>query len=251
MNPWDQFVNIFEVTLRALTQVFASFGGHKWAAAIIALTLIVRTLLLPLVVKQIRTSQKMQRLKPEMDRLQQKFGKDRARMAQEQQELFRRENVSPAGCLGPMIAQAPVMTAMYYAIRNLSDSVKEMPFLGLGSLTDNAGASAAGWLLLAIMTVAQIVTTKQLSTGQDAQQQRMMIYMMPLFFLFIMVRLPAGLVLYWATSQVYQLVQQVIMLRGTPPPPPQMATVRPSNNPPKKPSANGKKKNQNAKRRVR
>jgi len=156
-----------------------------------------------------------------------------------------------------MIAQAPFMTAMYYAIRNLSGSVKEMPFLGLGSLTDNAGASAAGWLLLAVMTLTQIITTKQLSSGQDAQQQRMMIYMMPLFFLFIMVRLPAGLVLYWATSQVYQLVQQVIMLKNNPQP--QLVTARPSNsahkqpftNGKKRPSGNGKKKNQNAKRRVR
>ncbi|HVE92657.1 MAG TPA: YidC/Oxa1 family membrane protein insertase [Actinomycetota bacterium] len=255
MNPWDSFVKVFADVLQALAGMFESLGGHKWAAAIIVLTLILRTLLLPLGIKQIRTSQAMQRLKPEMDRLQKKYGKDRMRLGQEQQALFQREKVSPAGCVGPMIAQAPFLTAMYFAIRDLARTVKVMPFLGLGNLTQPAGRHAAGWLLLAIMTLTSIVTTKQLSTGGDAQQQKMMIYMMPLFFLVIMVQVPAGLVLYWAVSQLYQLAQQMVMLRRSPgpknPTPQEIATAKPLQVARNKKNTNGKRKNQNAKRKTR
>ncbi len=252
MSPlqiWNEFVALFATGLQTLADAFSFLGSHQWAAAIVVLTLIVRTLVLPLAVKQIRSMQAMQRLQPEMKRLQQKYKKDRQRLNQEMMELYKREGVNPLGGCLPMIAQGPILFAMFYAIRNLTQVpgeiaerlqpiaedtgrsildlaqqrglVPEMPFLGIGDLAHGASSSPAGWLLLALMTVTSFLSMRQMRTGQNPQQQKIM-QLMPLFFVFIMLQFPAGLVLYWATQNVYQFAQQTIMLRGSklPEPPP-------------------------------
>lgn len=213
MSIWYEFRGYFEQALTALAGAFDAFGTHKWAAAIVALTLIVRTLVLPLAIKQIRSMRETQRLQPELQRLRQKYRNDRQKMTQETMELFRREGVNPyASCL-PMIAQMPVFIAMYQVISKL-DPTGGMPFLGLGDLRTKASGSAAGILLLVLMTLAQLISTRQLNPGQTEQQRRMQM-LLPLVFVFLFLNFPAALVLYWATQSTYQLVQQLIMTRGT------------------------------------
>lgn len=120
MSIATQFVNYFADGLKALANAFAFLGGFKWAAAIIALTLIVRTLLLPLAIKQIRSMREMQRLQPELNRLKQKYRNDRNAMNQETMALYQREGINPlASCL-PMFAQFPVLFAMYAALRRFT-----------------------------------------------------------------------------------------------------------------------------------
>ena len=220
---WAQFVSLFANGLESLAGLFSFLGAHQWAAAIVVLTLIVRTLLLPLAVKQIRGMQAMQRLQPEMKRLQQKYRNDRQRLNQELMELYRREGASPLGGCLPMLPQAPVLFAMFYAIRGLSSRDLAMPFLGLGDLTQPTNSSIAGWLLLIVYTGLTFLSTRQLSAATNRQQQRIQ-QLMPLFFVFIMLGFPAGLVLYWTTQQAYQFVQQTLMLRGKRLEPPDKAT---------------------------
>jgi YidC/Oxa1 family membrane protein insertase len=208
---WESFVAFFKNALITLADAFSFAGGHKWVLAIVALTLAMRTLLLPLAIKQIRSMRETQRLQPEIQRLRQKYKNDRQRLMQEMQELYQREGVNPyASCL-PMIAQAPVFMATYYAIRELKD-VGAMPFLGLADLNDKASATVGGWLLIAIMTAAQLLSTRQLNPGQTDQQKRMQM-LMPIVFVFLFMNFPVALVLYWTTSNVYQLVQQLVMTR--------------------------------------
>lgn len=217
MNIWEQFRGYFKDGLEALADAFAFLGTHRWAAAIVALTLIVRTLVLPLAIKQIRSMRDTQRLQPELQRLRQKHKTDRQKLTQETMELFKREGVNPyASCL-PMIAQMPVFIAMYQVISEFAKHPPRggMPFLGLGQLTDKASGSAAGIILLAIMTGAQLLSTRQLNPGQTDQQRRMQM-MLPFVFIFLFLNFPAALVLYWATQSSYQLVQQLVMTRGTP-----------------------------------
>ena len=217
MNIWEQFRGYFKEGLETLADAFSFLGTHRWAAAIVALTLIVRTLLLPLAVKQIRSMRETQRLQPELARLRQKYRDDRQKMTQETMELFKREGVNPyASCL-PMIAQMPVFIAMYQVISNFAKHPPPggMPFLHLGDLTTPAIGSIAGVLLLAIQTLTQLLSTRQLNPGQTDQQRRMQL-LLPFVFVFLFLRFPAALVLYWATQSAYQLVQQVIMTRGTP-----------------------------------
>lgn len=240
MEIWHQFVAYFSDGLQALANFYSFLGGHRWAAAIITLTLIVRTLLLPLAIKQIRGMRDTQRLQPELQRLRQKHRNDRQKLTQETMELFRREGVNPyAACL-PLVAQAPVFIGIYQALQKLTSVpgdvakelapiakrtgstvldiaqgrgiVPEMPFLGLGDLAHPAKSSIAGILLIAIMTLAQLVTTRQLNPGTTDQQRRLQM-LMPFMFIFLFISFPAGLVLYWATQSLYQLVQQMIMTR--------------------------------------
>jgi membrane protein insertase Oxa1/YidC/SpoIIIJ len=88
-----------------------------------------------------------------------------------------------------------------------------MSFLGLGDLATPANTSIAGWSLLALMTLTQFFSTRQLNPGGTDQQRRMQM-LLPFFFVFIMIRFPAALVLYWATQNLYQFTQQMVMLRG-------------------------------------
>lgn len=217
MEYWHSFERAFSDGVKLLADQLTFLGSHRWAATIVLLTLIVRTALLPLAVKQVRSSQAMQRLQPEIKRLQAKFKADKQKLNQETFELYKREGVNPfASCL-PLIAQMPVFFAMFYAIRGLSQTVKHMPFLGLGNLASPASKSVAGILLIAIMTATSFLSTRQMTAGQDPMQARMM-KLMPLMFVVFMINLPAGLVLYWATSNLYQYLQQTIMLRNAPKP---------------------------------
>lgn len=214
MNPFTLLVDGLASGLEALADIFVFVGGHQWALAILVFTVLLKSVLLPLKIKQTKASLAMSRLKPELDRIKKKYGNDRERMARENQELFRREGVSPLGCAGPMIIQMPILFAMYRVMLDLSKVHTEMPFLGLGNLADNTGTSFAGWTLLALMTVSSIISARQISG--DNQQQKMMAYMMPLFFVLIMINLPAGVVLYWTASNLYDMVQQRIMLSRAP-----------------------------------
>lgn len=243
LTVWHSFTHFFTWAVQHLASVFAFAGNDRWALAIIALTLIVRTLLLPVAVKQIKSMRDTQRLAPEMTRLRQKYKNDRQKMTEEVMELYRREGVNPyASCL-PLIAQWPVLYVMFRVIRDLTSvpkataaklaaahhiSIKSaqitqiarnqgliprMPLFGLGDLSKSALSTPAGWILLVITTVAQWFQTRQLNPGGTDQQQRMQ-QLMPLFFVVIMVRFPGALVLYWTIQTLYGFVQQNVMLRG-------------------------------------
>jgi YidC/Oxa1 family membrane protein insertase len=244
MSLWDQYVGFFSSVLQKLAGAFAFLGDHRWAAAIIALTLIVRTILLPLAMKQIKSMREQQRLQPEVARLRQKYQGDRQKMTEELMELYRREGVNPYAACIPMVAQMPLIIGIYQALRRLTmptgDTAKQlaviakrshqtlidvaqqrgvvpkMPFLGLGDLAHPALSSVGGIMLIVLMTVAQLWSTQQLNVGQTDQQRRMQM-LMPLFFVVLFIRFPAGLVLYWTSQTLYQLVQQMIMTRDTRP----------------------------------
>jgi YidC/Oxa1 family membrane protein insertase len=208
---WDPFVGFFKTALETLADVFSFAGDYKWALAIVGLTIITRALLLPLAVKQIKSMRETQRLQPEIARLRQKYKNDRQKLMVEMQELYQREGVNPyASCL-PMVAQAPVFMATYFAIRELKDTVGEMPFLG-AHLTDKASSTVIGWGLIAIMTGAQLLSTRQLNPGQTDQQKKVQM-LMPIMFVFLFMGFPIALVLYWTTSNVFQLGQQLVMTR--------------------------------------
>jgi YidC/Oxa1 family membrane protein insertase len=240
-SVWGSFVDFFATVLRELADFFSFLGGHRWAAAIIVVTIVMRTLLLPLAIKQIRSMREMLRLAPEMQRIKQKYRSDRQKMTQETMALYQREGVNPyASCL-PMVAQFPVLIAFYQALQSrilklpaelakqvkdkkldgavalalaqANGSIPHMPFLGLGDLARPASKTIAGWLLIVIMTAAQLITTRQLNPGQDERQKRMQM-LMPFMFIIFFINFPAALVLYWTTQNVYQLVQQMIMTRG-------------------------------------
>lgn len=285
---WNQFVGLFASAIQGIADFVAFAGGHKWALAIVLLTIGVRTVLIPVGVKQFKSMRAMQGLQPEIKRLQKKYKNDKERLNKEMMELYQREGVNPLGGCLPMLPQMPVLLGMFYAIRNLTDVPKHirgvvaeragtvgdrtveiatnafgnaresgtfgaaegegagavldvlrdrcpdpssleglsdaaiartcdiipnMPFLGLGDLGDRSITTVAGILLIVVMTAAQFITTRQMQASRDGGAQNKMMQYMPLFFVVIFINFPAGLVLYWTTSTLFQLGQQLLILR--------------------------------------
>jgi len=211
---WQAYVNFLERVLDFLAVTFNSGG-----LAVIAFTIIVKTLLLPLTVKSIRSSKAMQELQPKIKELQKKHGKDRARLSQETMKLYQQYRVNPmAGCL-PMLVQIPIFFGVYRAISNLSNGkgfegasdVWNHGFLWLHSL-----AEPDPYHVLPILAaVFQFVQTKMMRpAGQgkitDPQQAMMnqMMNFMPITVVLFGWSFASGPVIYWVTQSVYSVVQQ-------------------------------------------
>jgi YidC/Oxa1 family membrane protein insertase len=216
------------------------FGVHSWGWAIIGLTLVVRILLLPLAIKQTRSMKAMQQLQPQMKAIQDKYKTDRdmmrkdpekyrARKQKQQQEmmaLYQREGANPAASCLPLLAQAPVFVALFWTLRDEAELlgapfyfITEATAGGLEKLVSNAGWP--GWILIVLMSGTMFFSQKQMmarnaATMADnpmAQQQKILLYVMPLFLAAISFQFPLGILLYWVTTNLWQIMQQWIILR--------------------------------------
>jgi YidC/Oxa1 family membrane protein insertase len=245
---WHSILDVFEGALDALQGVFANVAGvHAWGWAIIALTLIVRLLLLPLAIKQIRSMRAMQAIQPKVKEIQKKHKVDRElmrkdpeqykakrqKMNEEMMALYQAEGVNPAASCLPLLAQAPVFFALFSVLRG--DRAAELanapfyfftsfisddsPAQGLGALV--SAANWPGWLLIVFMSLTLFISQKQTmarqaATGADnpmAQQQKILLYVLPVFLGVISFSLPLGVLLYWVTTNLWQAIQQWFMLR--------------------------------------
>ncbi len=217
-----------------------AFGVHSWGWSIIGLTLIVRVLLLPLAIKQTRSMKAMQQLQPQMKAIQDKYKTDRdmmrkdpekykARKQKQQQEmmaLYQREGANPAASCLPLLAQAPVFLALFRTLNGNPD-LAGAPFYfitdvtagGLEKVVSTAGWP--GWLLILLMSGTMFFSQKQMmarnaATMADnpmAQQQKILLYVMPVFLAAISFQFPLGILLYWVTTNAWQIAQQAIILR--------------------------------------
>jgi YidC/Oxa1 family membrane protein insertase len=245
----DAVLDAFEAALTFLHDIFVPlFGVHSWGWAIIALTLIVRIALLPLAIKQTRSMRSMQALQPQLKELQKKYKVDRdlmrkdpeqykakkAKLNEEMMALYQREGANPAASCLPLLAQAPIFLALFYTLRR-SDDLLGAPFYfftdfvapdadatGLAALVNQAGWP--GWLLILLMSGTMFVSMKQMqartaATQVDdapnpmAQQQKILLYVMPVFLAVISFQFPLGILLYWVTTNAWQVIQQWIILR--------------------------------------
>jgi YidC/Oxa1 family membrane protein insertase len=224
LNPWELIIQ--QPVINVLIVMSHSLGD-SFGWAIIALTIIVNLCMLPLTLRQIRSTKAMQELQPKLAELQKKYGKDRQKLAQEQMRLYRESGVKPAGCAITMIIQFPVWIALYQSIMltlavapegllNLSKylyswdvvySVLPLSriFLGLNL--------AEGNIVLAILVGGTMWLQQKMSmtTATDPKQQQqaqMMLWMMPLMFAILALMFPSGLSLYWATSSIVRIFMQ-------------------------------------------
>jgi YidC/Oxa1 family membrane protein insertase len=200
---------------------------NNFGLAIIALTIIVRVITLPLTLKQLRATKAMQALQPKLMELQKKHAKDRQKLAQEQMRLYRESGVSPAGCLLPMLVQLPVWIALFQSIMlslavapesllNLSRYLYSWPvvysILPLGKeflVLDLASPNMVLAILVGgTMWVQQKMVTPTSADPRQQAQGRIMLWMMPLMFGFFCLTFPSGLALYWLMSNIISIVVQ-------------------------------------------
>jgi YidC/Oxa1 family membrane protein insertase len=224
LNIWDIIIlqPMINVLIWLAHYLFSSFG-----LTIIILTLIIRFALLPLTLKQLRSTKAMTTLQPRLMELQKKYAKDKSKLAQEQMALYKESGVNPAGCAVPMLIQFPIWIALYQAIilslainpealLNLSRYLYSwavplaiLPlnnsFLGMNLATGNIVMA----LLVGIsMWIQQKMVTPQNQDPRMAQQAQMMLWMMPIMFTFFSFTFPAGLSLYWIVSNIFSIVVQ-------------------------------------------
>ena len=236
-------ISIFDAFRDALYVVLKSFqhwtapvlGGQSFWFSIVLLTIAVRIVLIPLTVKQVRSTRVMQELQPELKKLQAKYKNDKQKLQEELMKLYRERGFNPmAGCW-PLAAQLPFFWALYRVI--YSKQIDGQPNILLGKtffgvpLDDRWSAlqgwgekltSAAGLTILGLiiaMAVTTYVSQRQLMAKQTAEvnpQQQMMLRIMPLMFVVFAVNVPLAVVLYWVTTNVWSMGQQWVLLRNAP-----------------------------------
>ena len=193
--------------------------GHvvpNWGWAIVLQTLILSLALLPLRITQMKSMLKMQRVAPQIKAIQEKYKKyslrdpRKAPMNEEISALYKKEGVNPAGGCLPMLIQLPFLYA-YYRMLSIALDLRHAHWLWIHDLS---ASEPLPFILPILMVVSMLITQKMTpQPGVDPAQQRMMTVMMPLMMGFIFFRLPAGLNLYYAESNLIQIAQQAVMNR--------------------------------------
>jgi len=191
--------------------------GLPWAWSIVALTILVRVVLVPLTVRQIHSMQSMQAHMPEMKAIQQKYKTDKKRQQEELMKFYRENQINPAASCLPLVAQLPVFFALYFVLREFS---KHPPAGSLSwlhivpNIADHANAHWSGYLLLVIYAASQVSSTYFMSATMD-KTQRYLMMVLPIFFITFLLRFPMGLVIYWVTTNLWTVGQGLVTRRLT------------------------------------
>jgi YidC/Oxa1 family membrane protein insertase len=215
--------------------------GLPWAWSIVALTVIVRMLLVPLTVKQIHSMQSLQRHAPQMKEIQKKYKGDKAKQNEELMKFYRENNINPAASCLPMLFQLPVFIALYYSLKTFSKHPPggNLSFLHfIPSIAAHTTTHWGGYVLLVVYVGSQMMSTLYMSATAD-KTQRILFMFMPLVFVFVIARFPAGLVLYWVTTNLWTVGQGLITRRLMPKTPPPDLFRRTSRTPPKDDGSDG------------
>jgi YidC/Oxa1 family membrane protein insertase len=194
--------------------------GLPWAWSIVALTVIVRMLLVPLTVKQIHSMQNLQRHAPQLKEIQKKYKHDKARQNEELMKFYKENKINPAASCLPMIAQLPVFFALYFVLNTFSKHPPEgnLSWLGvLPSVADKTTDHWFGYVMLVVYVVSQMSSTYFMATTMEKMQRNLMMAL-PLFAVFFIIRFPAGLLLYWVTTNLWTVGQGLITRRLIPKP---------------------------------
>ena len=228
-------------------------GGLSWTLSIIGLTVVIRAALIPLFVKQIKSSRNMQLIQPKVRELQKKYGHDRQKLAEETMKLYKEAGTNPfASCL-PILLQMPIFFALFRLLDQAAKTGKAHGFLteklaqqfGDSKVFGEIPLSESFWqartwgsegnvtvmlvaaVLVLAMTATTFTTQRQLMaknmpadalSGPYAQQQKMLLYILPVAFGLGGVAFPIGVLLYWTTSNLWTMGQQFYVIRNNPAP---------------------------------
>ena len=206
-GPVSNYFAFFARILLWVMQKFYSVA-HNWGAAIILLTVLVKALLYPLTVKSMMSMQEMKKLQPKVDALKAKYGDEKDKMNQEVMKLYQEHKVNPLGGCLPLLLQMPVWLALYATLQT-SVELYRQPFLWVKDLT----AYDPFYILPLAMGASSFVMQKISPQPADNAQAKMLLYFMPAFFTFIMLKLPAGLTLYIFVNNLLSIAQQQWIMR--------------------------------------
>jgi YidC/Oxa1 family membrane protein insertase len=236
--------------------------GLTWILSILGLVLVVRAALIPLFVRQIKSQRKMLEIAPQLKKIQEKYkGKrdqfSREAMSRETMELYKRTGTSPFSSCLPLIAQMPIFFSLFQVLDNaqkhpeaagigllsapLAHSFGTAKLFGAplaATLTNNGGVALVSVIaigMIALMTASQFITQLQIMSKNVSpetmaspmyRQQKMLLYVLPLVFIFSGIAFPLGVMFYWVFSNLWTMGQQFIVIRNSPTPGSEAAKAR-------------------------
>jgi YidC/Oxa1 family membrane protein insertase len=211
--------------VNSVLKFFHDSAGLSWGMSIIALTITVRALLIPLTYKQLKGMRALQALQPQIKEIQAKYKNDKQRMQQEMMRFYQENKVNPFASCIPLIAQLPVFITLFSVLRNelpadigckAGECGSEASFLFIHDLTAKAtGGELITLLILYVGT--QLISGMVMAVTAD-KSQRMMMFVLPLVFVPFVINFPAGLILYWITTNIWTIGQQYTVKKLVPPP---------------------------------
>ena len=197
--------------------------GLSWGVSIIGLTFVIRLAILPLTFRQVRAMQALQRLQPEMKRIQERYKEDKQRQQLEMMKFYQEHGVNPlASCL-PLVLQLPFFLSLFYLLRSHTfkqDIMGEEKFLFIPNLAKPlTGHPAALITMIVLYVVTQLISTLVSTMSADPNQRRLMLAL-PFVFVVFVFRFQAGLLVYWVATNIWTIGQQLFIKRFLPPPEP-------------------------------
>jgi YidC/Oxa1 family membrane protein insertase len=253
-NAFSPLISLFE---SIMVFIHAHLVGGSWGLAIVGLTVLIRAVLVPLTFRQLKSMQEMQRLAPEINKLKEKYKDDKQRQQQEIMKFYQQNKINPlASCL-PLLMQLPVFISLFYMLRTdlkldicgpqlrsyftgklghpilhnsqipsgklSSITCSQVPgahhaakFLFLPDITNKA-TGVALVVLIVLYVGSQVASTLVATATADPNQRRLML-LLPVVFVVILYRYPAGLLVYWITTNLWTIAQQYFIRSRMGPP---------------------------------
>jgi YidC/Oxa1 family membrane protein insertase len=245
LNPLYNAVSWVMITFHDLLG-FTNNEDLQWSVGIIGLVVLIRIILIPLFVKQIKSQRALTALQPHMKAIQKKYKDDRQKQSEEMMKLYKEHKTNPFASCFPILAQAPIFFALFTVLNGISQnkshgylkgeylvSAQQANFFGaplsgtfLGSST--GGTKLVAILLIAFMSATTFTTQRQLmvkgmpkmdsSNNMMLQQQKIMLYLFPIIFAVTGVNFPIGVLIYWSTTNLWTWGQQFYVIKRNPTP---------------------------------
>jgi YidC/Oxa1 family membrane protein insertase len=210
-NVLQPLISAEEWTLERLHSI-----GLGWGLAIVGLTVLVRLCTVPLVVRQFHSQRELREHMPELKRLQQRHKEDKPRLQKEMQEYYREHGINPLSAFAPLIVQIPVFISLYFLMRTdvKNGLFGDAGFLFIPHLTEKP----TGAVLVALITayLASQISGSLVASRSMQGGQRGLMLALPLLFVGVVARFPAGLAVYWITTSLWTLGQQLTLWRLNP-----------------------------------
>jgi len=245
LNPLYTAVSWVIITFHDLLS-FTNNEDLQWSIGIISLVILIRIILIPLFVKQIKSQRALTALQPHMKAIQKKYKDDRQKQSEEMMKLYKEHKTNPLASCFPILAQAPIFFALFTVLNGISQnrahgllkgeylvSAQNASFFGAPLSGTFLGSSDSGTKLIAIlliifMSATTFTTQRQLmvkgmpkmdsSNNMMLQQQKIMLYLFPIIFAVTGVNFPIGVLIYWSTTNLWTWGQQYYVIKRNPTP---------------------------------
>jgi YidC/Oxa1 family membrane protein insertase len=218
------FQGIFSPIVAVMGQVLLYFHedlGAPWWLSIAMFTVVVRTLLFPLTVKQVRSMRAMQDLRPEMERIRAQYRDNRQKQQEEMMKLYQERSVNPLGGCLPILVQMPIFIGIFYVIREFGGipgfkDAKYPSFQEGGILWFQDLSAADPFLILPVLSALTMLAATEITSKNIDPQQRWLMRLLPIGITVFLFNFPAGLFVYWITSNLVTLVQNYVIYHHGP-----------------------------------